>query len=302
VGSNPTLATMKIIFINSTINREKVNNKYVIPEYLYLMQLCAFTSAKKQTGLPLKLYTDNDGYKFYEKKGILDLFDEIDVDFINNLDNSNLNRSIWTSWKVLPYCNEKPPFIVMDLDFILKSPIPNEIFEYDVVHTHWEILRGDYYITNDMLIDNNINLDIFHQNMLMPNCSFIFFNNQKILNDFKEKHIYLTEIDYFDNTPYWLFLFAEQNLLGYLMRKQNVRNTTIDKRISIQFPDTTSDLGFTPQWAYSDQYENNFTIEYEHVWMKKFFFGDNQETKLKENEWIRMIIENGYEKKLKKII
>jgi hypothetical protein len=137
--------------------------------------------------------------------------------------------------------------------------------------------------------------------MLMPNCSFLFFNNQNVIDQFRKNHEYISGIDYGEDTPYWLFLFAEQNLLGYIMRDLKVNNTTIDDRISIQFPEISDEIGFTPEWVYSEHYKNNIKIEYEHVWMKKFLFGNNKYTKDKVNEWNKIIIDNGYEKKLKKI-
>jgi hypothetical protein len=69
---------MKIIFVNWTkpfFHRDKFNgykkditiadetDDYKLQPYELYMQLAAITSAKKYGGVPIKLYTDTDGYE-----------------------------------------------------------------------------------------------------------------------------------------------------------------------------------------------------------------------------------------------
>ena len=130
------MSNMKVIFVNWTKPTSS-------SEANILMQKASIISAKKYTGLPIKLYTDTNGYEEFKKNGILELVDEVDTELLNSLDFVNGDQ-FWTSGKIISICNEEPPFIFMDLDLILKSELPKWIYDYDLVHTHWEIIRGEY--------------------------------------------------------------------------------------------------------------------------------------------------------------
>jgi hypothetical protein len=100
--------------------------EYKLEDYEKLMQIYSFTSAKRHTGAPIKMYTDTAGYEYYRKENMLQYFDEVDVDFLNsvNADSSIDPAKFWTSGKILSICNEKPPFLFLDTDLFLLNKIP----------------------------------------------------------------------------------------------------------------------------------------------------------------------------------
>ena len=124
---------MKAIFVNWTApffhkkdaqgyNHLKMfdlpDNEYDIVDYELLIQEVAVRSAKKYIG-QTKLYTDNVGYEFYRKKGMLDLWDEIDVDTLENFNKEypELNPGrFWTTGKSIVIGREPTPYLFLDLD------------------------------------------------------------------------------------------------------------------------------------------------------------------------------------------
>jgi hypothetical protein len=280
---------MKVIFVNWT----KPTNSL---EANILMQTASIISARKYTGLPIKLYTDTKGYEEFKKNGILDLIDEVDTNLLNSLDFVNGDR-FWTSGKIISICNEEPPFIFMDLDLILKSELPKWIYDYDLVHTHWEIIRGHYYITNNMLAEFDLDIPDFNETMMIPNTSFLYIKDKSITDEYLKYHLKIINKKY-DSVPKWLWLMSDQNILGYVIRKLNLNVSEIDSRIYVQFPEDYGNRslpGYMPGWVNIGEYSkyNQPILNYEHIWLNKLILTDDNPYKLeKEKEWLEIINNN----------
>ena len=51
--------------------------------------------------VPIKLYTDSIGASFYQRFGLLNLYDEVNINFLNNYSKSNIDAAyFWTSGKI----------------------------------------------------------------------------------------------------------------------------------------------------------------------------------------------------------
>jgi hypothetical protein len=307
---------MKVIFVNWTkpfferknfmgykkhSTYEYDGDDYFIPQHEIIMQIASITSAKTKTNFPLKLITDNIGKKYYEKIGMIDLFDEVDTETLESINNEfNINPAqFWTSGKIISICNEKPPFIFMDLDLILKDELPNWILNYDVVHTHWELSRSFLYIEKYMLDNLGLNIPTFNDRMLVPNTSFLFINNETLLSDYLKLHLEITTRTY-ELVPDWLWLMSDQHILGYSFRDLNLKVTSFSDMTYVQFPDTEKDKpGFLPEWIKIEQKFKETPINFEHVWLDKSKLINNPDYKTKKvSEWKSIINKNGYENKL----
>jgi hypothetical protein len=312
---------MKIIFVNWTkpffhknqFNGYKKNytsfsdeeESYHLEDYEILMQLTTISCAKKNTNLPLKLYTDTIGYEYYKKINILKYFDEIDVDVLNSVNEDTINPAqFWTSGKIISICKEEPPFIFMDLDLFLLSKIPSWLYENDVVCTHWELPRNFLYVTNHMIEHMGLDIPEFDETMLTPNTSFLFINNKEVQKRYLELHYQIVRKQY-DNVPDWLWLMSDQNILGYVARNMKINISQIDNRVYLQFPDphNKKDLvGSTPAWTHFDNMVKNTPIlEYEHIWLDKSqLFMNPYYKKSTMEKWTNLIISNGHESYIKR--
>jgi len=276
--------------------------EYKLEDYEKLMQIYSFTSAKRHTGAPIKMYTDTAGYEYYRKENMLQYFDEVDVDFLNsvNADSSIDPAKFWTSGKILSICNEKPPFLFLDTDLFLLNKIPDWVFEKDVTHAHWELLRAWLYVAEGRVRDE-FKLDIpeFSETMLIPNTCFLFMNDNKLVKSLQERyrelHLEIVRKNY-QYVPDELWLMTDQNILGYLLRARNANVGHAINKIYIQFADNlgSTAVGNTPRWTHFDNIERLLPeVKYHHVWFEKTHLHQNSE--YKENimkDWQARIDEN----------
>lgn len=306
---------LKIIFVNWTKpffhkqqftgykkNISVVNNveEYYLLDYEIVMQVASITSAKRYSSAPVKLYTDDCGLEYYTRIGLIDLFDEVDTDLLNGLNNDDsINPAqFWTSGKIISICNEKPPFIFMDLDLILKNHIPEWFKRYDVIHTHWEMCRGPLFINHWQLQEYNLDIPNFNERMLIPNTSFLYVNDQKVLDKYLDLHLKIVKQKY-DKVPDWLWLMSDQHILGYVLRELNTNVADIQNEIYIQFCDEYHDegkVGHVPKWIpLGSVKKQDPQLPYEHVWLDKAHIINNPDHKVtKIMEWKKIAIENGY--------
>lgn len=260
--------------------------EYKLEDYEKLMQIYSFTSAKRHTGAPIKMYTDTAGYEYYRKENMLQYFDEIDVDFLNSVnENPDINPTqFWTSGKILSICNEKPPFLFLDTDFFLLEKIPDWVFEKDVTHAHWELLRAWLYVAEGRVRDQ-FGLDIpeFSETMLIPNTCFLFMNDNELVRNlqkrYRELHLQIVTKKY-GYVPDELWLMTDQNILGYLLRDRNANVGHAINKVYIQFADNlgSDKVGNTPRWTHFDNLEKYTPeVQYYHVWFEKIAIHSNPE-------------------------
>ena len=308
---------MKTIFVNWTkpffhkkdaegYNKIKMadvdDSEYSIVDYELLIQKVAVLRAKKHIGLT-KLYTDTIGYEFYEKMGMLDLWDEIDVDTLNTFNDENQNvmaGKFWTTGKSIVVGKQTEPFLFLDSDFIVRGELPKWIFDYDLVHTHWEIQRGEFFVSNNQ-IEEIGGIEDFAQNMLMPNTSFLYINNSELCKDYLKKHLSIINREY-DYIPEWLWLLADQGIMGYSARKLDLKVESLENTIYVSYPEIDdSKVGCGLFWVKNPQHIEHSNLNYEHIWFTKHRFKtdlDYRELRMIElqNEYNMLILENKFGK------
>ena len=277
-----------------------ISSEYSIPDHEIVMQAAAITSAKKYGKCPVKLFTDDCGYEYYKKINLISLFDEVDVDVLNTVNNDqNINPGqFWTSGKIISICKEKPPFIFIDLDLIIKDYIPDWLNNYDLVHTHWEICRGPLYVNFWQLKEYGIEMDEFDEKMMIPNTSFLFINDQKILDKYLKLHMQLVNKQY-GYVPDWLWLMSDQYILGYIIRELELNVAEITNKVFMQYSDEPHNRekpGYIPDWIEIEGIiKNTPKIPYEHVWMTKGFLAREAERRNKKvSEWNEIILNNRF--------
>jgi hypothetical protein len=267
----------KVIFVNWTkpFFYKNKGKEYDIVDYELLINKVAITSARKFLKVPIKLYTDDVGYSFYEKHNMIALFDEIDVDTLNKYNEDTLDAGKWwTSGKSVAIGKEESPFLFLDNDFIVQSELPKSVFNYDLVHTHWELHRGKYFVTDELIKEYKVPITNFNQRMLMPNTSFVFMNNKELQNNYYVNHLNVVSTKY-KNIPEWLWLLSDQSILGYCARELNSKVGCIEDKTYLAFSEeptvglSQSDCGYSPMWV--DSYSSNIigNFKYWHIWLDK---------------------------------
>lgn len=87
--------------------------------------------------IPFCLYTNSKSLEIYTKYGIDLLYDEINIDILDNYPSSKINKNFWASPKlwVLHHINE--PVCIMDTDLVLYESI-QEYNNFNLAYLHRE--------------------------------------------------------------------------------------------------------------------------------------------------------------------
>ena len=269
----------KVIFVNWTkpFFYKNEGKEYDVVDYELLINKVSIISARKFLKVPIKLYTDDVGYSFYKKHNMIELFDEIDVVTLNKHNEHTLDAGKWwTSGKSIAIGKEESPFLFLDNDFIVQSELPKAVFDYDLVHTHWELHRGKYFVTDELIKEYKVPINNFNQRMLMPNTSFVFMNNKELQNSYYCNHLNVVLTEYKD-IPEWLWLLSDQSILGYCARELNSKVGCIEDKTYLGFSEeqlfsnvSQKDCGYSPMWVDSNSSNIIGNFKYWHIWLDKF--------------------------------
>ena len=241
-------------------------------QLLYTMVSAA--NWKKHNG-PIKLYTDSIGASFYQRFGLLDLYDEVDINFLNGYSKSNVDAAyFWTSGKIKCLAHQTEPFVFLDQDMIIRDKIPGWVRTNDLTVAHWEIGRGYYYFDKEKFESeithipwiNNYNVDDWS-----PNTSFLCFNNMDLLKEYHELHKKLVTTNG-ENIPEWFWLLTDQGILGHIIRENDYHVNTLTQKISLSHHNNTNGInrykGKAEKWYFPTQ-PSFQELPFEHVWLDK---------------------------------
>ena len=158
-------------------------------QLLYTMLSAA--NWKKYNG-NIKLYTDSIGASFYQRFGLLDLYDEIDINFLNGYSKSNIDPAyFWTSGKIKCLAHQTEPFVFLDQDMIIRNKLPEWTRVNDLTIAHWEIGRGYYYFNKEKWDKEIKHIEWpkdYDENDWSPNTSYLQFNNPDIIKEYHQWH------------------------------------------------------------------------------------------------------------------
>jgi len=254
-------------------------------------------SASKYVGKSI-LYTDSLGYEVFKKYNLLECYDEINVDLLNEFtDNHTFDAgTYWTSGKTYVICNQKEPFIFLDLDFILLEKVDYGLLKnYDLIHNQWELSRNELYVSNNKF--KQLDLPYYYPNNLYPNTSFLYVNNITLLKEYWELHkkiIYNTEVE----TGVDTWLLADQGILGYIARFMKLNIGCLEECAYIsnaddwKYPDGVDlNYGGMPYKVYLGKYKS-ISIKYYHVWLHKVKLIEKEEERTLFSNKMNTLIKN----------
>lgn len=261
-----------------SVSRElQEEDEYLQARHQILVTVLSALWWKKLNG-NIKLYTDNVGKKYYEKIGILEIYDEVDTETLESYTDVD-PAHFWTSGKIHCLSKETSPFVFLDQDFIVRSKIDQSEFEkYDLTIPHWEIPRGYYYFTEDQFKSEITHCEYplnYSPNSLVPNTSFLYFNNLKIVEDYLKFHESLvcsSEIE----VPEWFWLLTDQGILGHAIREGNYNVSSITSRVFLSDSDHSGPemrkMGMAEPWYRFIGGNEIDKCAWEHLWYMKAVF------------------------------
>jgi hypothetical protein len=258
--------------------REIQSDTYDVPDYQILYTILSALRWKHHNG-PIKLYTDSIGLSFYKQLGITDLYDEINIDFLNNLKDVD-PALFWTSGKIQALQNETVPFVFLDQDFIIRDKVPEKFYQGDIGIGHWEIPRGHYYFTPEQWKQDIKHMEFpenYNINAYCPNTSFLYFNKQQAVEQYVNWHKKMITSDG-NEIPEWFWLATDQGILGHVIREGKFNTITLTDKIFLADNDygnvLTQKHGLSEQWYYPMSCDRSKSqLEWEHVWLAKIVYG-----------------------------
>ena len=290
------------------VMKNSTSNTYDLTDFQILYTMASIIEWKyhmeQEDGRPgpIKLHTDTVGANYYQSLGILDLYDEVDVNFLNGYSKSNIDAAyFWTSGKIKCLAHQNEPFVFLDQDMIINEPLPDYTYENDLTIAHWEIGRGYYYFDKEKWDKEIKHIEWpknYDENDWSPNTSFLQFNNIKILREYHEWHKKLVTTNG-EDIPEWFWLFTDQGILGHIIRENDYKINTLTNKIALSHHNTTLDderyKGKAEKWYLPENPDLDKETSFDHVWLDKI--GYNQDSKkydVLKNHWFQLIVGRGY--------
>lgn len=261
------------------------NNKstdYCLPIYQILVTKLSILNWKKYNGI-IKLYTDSIGKAYYDAIGLLELYDEVDTDILDNYNDVDA-AYFWTSGKINCLQYECEPFVFLDNDFVVRETIKET--DSDLLIGYWEIPRGYYYFTKYQFnkeIKHCRLPDGYDCNALTPNTSFMYFKNLSLVNEYVKQHKILVN-NKSNEVPEWFWLLTDQGILGHCIRHGNYNVDTITNRVFLSDSNHADinkrNKGYSEPWFQFVGTENVDKFSWEHLWYLKAHFNDDKQMML----------------------
>jgi len=256
-----------------TKNLQSTTYNQLDSQLLYTMVSAA--NWKKYNG-KIKLYTDSVGASFYQRFGLLGLYDEVDIKFLNGYSKSNVDAAyFWTSGKIKCLAHQTEPFVFLDQDMIIRNKLPEWVRKNDLTVAHWEIGRGYYYFDEEKWKKDITHTEWpknFNKDDWSPNTSFLCFNNLDLLKPYHDWHKKLVTTNN-ENIPEWFWLFTDQGVLGHIIRENDYHVNTLTQKIALSHHNSVDEVnrykGKAEKWYLPENTDPDKEFEFEHVWLDK---------------------------------
>lgn len=266
------------------ITRNLKSKYYDQPDHQIFYTLLSIAHWKAHNG-PIKLYTDTVGLAFYQQFKIPELYDEVNISFLNGYSKTKVDPAyFWTSGKIKVLANQFEPFVFLDQDMIIRDKLPKSLLDKDLTVTHWELPGGYYYFTEEQWKKEIKHLDYIEgltTNDWFPNTSFLCFNSIELVKQYTSWHTKLVNTNG-EEVPEWFWLFTDQGILGHVLRQNNYEVQTLTDRIfygNSNYGNTnTRNKGISEPWyLLTDADKSKEGLTWEHVWLRKVDYSYNKE-------------------------
>ena len=177
----------------------------------------------------IKLYTDNTGYAFIEKHGLLHLWNGgVDAELLE-MNNYPIDPEIfWAAGKLIALEVQKAPCVMLDTDLIIMRPLYELLAQTAITALHPERLEADVYLSPALLkqADGFAFPSYYNWEVLPANTAFLYIRDES----FRDFYLRESKRFMFFNMERPMefvsqMVFAEQRLLSICA---NYRGLTVN--------------------------------------------------------------------------
>lgn len=204
--------------------RMKNNGKVIISDIEMLVLILSALEWKKHNG-KIIMVTDTEGYQFFEKNGILNIWDvcQTDLDNIKNVD----YFSFWAAGKLYALDIVEKPCVMLDTDMIIWKNIKN-LLKTDVVVAHQEEITDMVYPSPSMFKYRNAKKIVVPQewdfSLKATNTAFLYIKDVNFAKYYVNWAFkYIESLDTANLSPVQSMCFVEQRLLPICAKEKNVK-------------------------------------------------------------------------------
>lgn len=199
------------------------SGEVLLPEEVITMMLSAL--AWRRFHGTIALYADTPTVTFLQKRGILDMYDDVRSAEIDSIDRSRFSPDLYFNLSKLVALRAcAAPVAVVDLDLFLRRPLP-AFGPNSFVFAHYELPNSAVYPPLAQLPNpNHIAFPDWDDDLLVCNTAIAAFGSQRHLDDFLD-----LAFSYMDGNnepapvdPDARLLFAEQRLAPYTAQRNGI--------------------------------------------------------------------------------
>lgn len=249
---------MKVI--QSRIYIEKANEGNIIQDRTSLLAWFLSVMKWKELGYEPVLYTDEITKAEFDKLGLSQLYDEVNIIDIN----SNVNTDVfWASSKIFSirqFMNKYPneEFVISDLDFIpLKDP-KGFVFEKSIV-TFYTDYKEMYADINELNFNKNYKLPDFFTGNVDPINTCLLYIPKDLIGIFEN---YLTMEEEFINYNYNFESGEMSNDLMAFVEQRLFTEYLVSNNININFMNPVDKSVFNTSGLHTGPYKSIEKTEY----------------------------------------
>ena len=231
-----------------------------------------------------ELHIDKLTYTVFNKLGVLDLWDNIEILAENKFINKNV---FWASSKLQVLRNVNEPVVIMDNDFVVYKSF-EKFLKDNVVVAHDENGQGYYLGPMDPIVKQVRNI-ISRPKLDAINCSFLYFPDYKFTQSYSSTSLDLmSEFTRLKAPNSKYLIYAEQLLLKHLLDLHEIQYKTLIDTVYIcdgsKWNGKSNGL-----IKFEDAYKY-----YRHYWKEKTLIRENKDgfSYIEEEEQLDNIVKN----------
>lgn len=258
---------MRSIHVNSTApffaHAKNEGKAYQVEDFELLTTILSALKWRKNNG-EIKLYTDSIAKAYYASLDLLDVWNEIDTETIEQANETyTLNHLMfWAGAKIFAMQNETEPFFMMDTDFIVHENIERLIErETDLVCIHLEDLYLNVYI-DPIYLKKKAGYEFpteFDWSTPAVNGALVYHGNIELKNYYCQEAIRFMDGNLENAMESGSQMcFAEQRMLGMCARVKGVEVKAIMDHWKLWDADQPSQgFPFTHTWGWKQVMRDN---------------------------------------------